>query len=77
MKLEQNDNAEDEQNSTDAVPSAADDVSTFYCCIITVVIRLKTDDLRDSHHSCISPVLVIINVSLSRGCLDTGRCKLD
>lgn len=30
MKLEQNENAEDEQNSTDAVPSAEDDVSIFF-----------------------------------------------
>lgn len=36
MKLEQNENAEDEQNSTDAVSSAADDVSTLYIILLFI-----------------------------------------
>jgi len=48
MKLEQNENAEDEQNSTDAVPSAADDVSIFIYYYIIVIICVGLDSIHDS-----------------------------
>lgn len=49
MKLEQNENAEDEQNSTDAVPSAADDI--LDAVNLTRLAYEKNIWIRGPHHS--------------------------